>query len=508
MRPASGAPAFKPTARKSVKQPASKPVQTPKAEAIPKASKPAKGGKSRQVIEDLAYSQGHACLQDSAHDHHLEGEQGRYALQCSEPSQQLVLSLGFAGQLVYHAGLWHNRRRSTIEGPLGAVRAQCVWTLLPHAGGKPNARVREKGMPAARTPSTSNEFIAYTKSHLQIMIPVFIIVALLLIYTCVDIFSSFGRIHPGVSVQGIEVGGMSVQDAATKINEELSPKLSNAHVTIYESADIASVDGAQIPSGGIEQAHADETAAGSDINDDGTIDKWNITAETIGAYVDGEALAEEAYLVGRQGNFVAERFFSWFGGTHLDATVSVRDERFNALATEIDKEIGLPIVDSTIRIEDGAVSVVNGSDGWSVDAPTFIKRFSASAFSPDNFPFVIPMKTDPMHIRPATAQKVADDVKAAIAENVTIVHDPDTWTLDTADLGELISLQVLTPDEVLVFGSGTQKIVADGTTVSDYDTSAWVDPDSGYVLPGIRRSGEDRSLSGRHSWSSCHGRRH
>lgn len=190
-------------------------------------------------------------------------------------------------------------------------------------------------------------------------------------------------------------------------------------------------------SSGIEQAHADETQLGSDINDDGSIDKWNITAETIGAYIDGQALAEKAYLVGRQGNFVGDRFFSWFGGTKLDATAAVREERFNALVTEINQEIGLPIVDSSVHIEDGTVSVANGSDGWSVDSPVFIDRFSASAFSPDNFSFVVPMKTDPMHIKPATAQKVADDVKAAIAENVTIVHDPDTWTLDTADLGEL-----------------------------------------------------------------------
>lgn len=345
-----------------------------------------------------------------------------------------------------------------------------------------SVRTREKNGPKTRTLSMSSEFIAYTKSHLQIMIPVFAIVALLLIYTCVDVVASFGRIHPGVSVQGVDVGGLSVQDASAKLNEELSPKLSNAHITIYESDDVATADGAQVSTGGIEQAHADETAAGSDVNDDGSIDKWNITAETIGAYVDGDRLAEEAYLVGRKGNFIAERFFSWFGGTNLDATVSVRDERFNALASEINQEIGLPIVDSSVRIEDGAVSVSDGSDGWSVDAPVFIKRFSASAFSPDNFAFVIPMKTDPMHIKPATAQKVADDVKAAIAKNVTIVHDPNTWTLDTADLGDLISQQVLAPDEVLVFGSGTQKVVADGTAVSDYDTSTWVDPDTGYVL--------------------------
>ena len=497
MRPASGAPAFKPTARKSVKQPASKPVQTPKAEAIPKASKPAKAAKAAKSSKTLRIPK--ATRASKIPRTTTTSKASKAGTLSSAPSRLSSSSSPWASQgsssTTQGFGTIGGDQQSKARSAQSARNAFGRFARTQAAS--PNVRAREKGMPAARTPSTSNEFIAYTKSHLQIMIPVFIIVALLLIYTCVDIFSSFGRIHPGVSVQGIEVGGMSVQDAATKINEELSPKLSNAHVTIYESADIASADGAQIPSGGIEQAHADETAAGSDINDDGTIDKWNITAETIGAYVDGEALAEEAYLVGRQGNFVAERFFSWFGGTHLDATVSVRDERFNALATEIDKEIGLPIVDSTIRIEDGAVSVVNGSDGWSVDAPTFIKRFSASAFSPDNFPFVIPMKTDPMHIRPATAQKVADDVKAAIAENVTIVHDPDTWTLDTADLGELISLQVLTPDEVLVFGSGTQKIVADGTTVSDYDTSAWVDPDSGYVLQAyVDQEKTDRYLVG------------
>ena len=497
MRPASGASAFKPTARKSVKQPASKPVQTPKAEAIPKASKPAKAAKVPKSSKTLRIPKA------------TRASKIPRTTTTSKASKAGTLSSA-PSRLSSSSSPWASKSGSSTTQGFGAIggdqqsKARSAQSARNAFGrfsrtqaASPNARAREKGMPAARTPSTSNEFIAYTKSHLQIMIPVFIIVALLLIYTCVDIFSSFGRIHPGVSVQGIEVGGMSVQDAATKINEELSPKLANAHVTIYESADIASADGAQIPSGGIEQAHADETAAGSDINDDGTIDKWNITAETIGAYVDGEALAEEAYLVGRQGNFVAERFFAWFGGTHLDATVSVRDERFNALATEINQEIGLPIVDSTIRIEDGVVSVVNGSDGWSVDAPTFIKRFSASAFSPDNFPFVIPMKTDPMHIRPATAQKVADDVKAAIAENVTIVHDPDTWTLDTADLGELISLQVLTPDEVLVFGSGTQKVVADGTTVSDYDTSAWVDPDSGYILQAyVDQEKTDRYLVG------------
>lgn len=477
-KPASASPAFRPTARKSVKQPGAQPAQTPKAESTPGASRPAasaKPGKSPKIPKARTSKIPRTTTASKA------GKTGRIS---NAPSRLSSSSNPWASQGAsgstqsFSVADAEARAKTRTSATKHSATGQFARTVAMPS----SVRTREKNGPKTRTLSMSSEFIAYTKSHLQIMIPVFAIVALLLIYTCVDVVASFGRIHPGVSVQGVDVGGLSVQDASVKLNEELSPKLSNAHITIYESDDVATADGAQVSTGGIEQAHADETAAGSDVNDDGSIDKWNITAETIGAYVDGDKLAEEAYLVGRKGNFIAERFFSWFGGTNLDATVSVRDERFNALASEINQEIGLPIVDSSVRIEDGAVSVSDGSDGWSVDAPVFIKRFSASAFSPDNFAFVIPMKTDPMHIKPATAQKVADDVKAAIAKNVTIVHDPNTWTLDTADLGDLISQQVLAPDEVLVFGSGTQKVVADGTAVSDYDTSAWVDPDTGYVL--------------------------
>lgn len=48
-----------------------------------------------------------------------------------------------------------------------------------------------------------------------------------------------------------------------------------------------------------------------------------------------------------------------------------------------------------------------------------------------------------------------------------------------------------------MFGGGTQKVVADGTTVSEFDTSAWVDPDSGYVLQAyVDQEKFDRYLVG------------
>lgn len=372
----------------------------------------------------------------------------------------------------------------TSSARSGVQRKSIASVHSSNGAGSSAPSVRERNVPQMRTPSTSNEFIEFTKSHLKIMVPVFILVGLLFGYTCVDIVASFGKIHPGVSVQGVDVGGLTVDEASEKLNEALSPVLSSAHVAAYGTEEMAKADGANLVSdSGIEQAYANE-AAGTDLSGNGAIDKWNITADTIGAYVDGQALADEAYLVGRKGNFVAERFFSWFGGTKLDAVVAVRDERYNSLKTEIDQEIGHPIVNSTVRIENGSVSAVDGSDGSSVNTDEFLKRFSASAFAPDTPAFIIPMQTDEMHIKPATAQKVAEDVRKAIAEDVTIVHEPNTWVMDSADLGNIIGLQVLSPDELLVFDAGTQHVStkASDKDVSAYDTSAWVDEETGYVL--------------------------
>jgi vancomycin resistance protein YoaR len=343
-------------------------------------------------------------------------------------------------------------------------------------------RTQVKGSQQSHDARAGKSFIRFVKTHTKLMLPVFVIIAILVIYCCVDISASFGKIHPGVSVQGVDVGGMTTEDASAKLTEELTPTLSSAHVAIYEDSACASKDGVQIDNSGVAQAYADETAAGSDINGDGTIDKWIVNAETIGAYIDGDSLATQAYQVGRGGNFIADRFGAWFGGKKLDATVSVHGEYFNVLMTEINQEIGTPIVDSTVTIESGAVGVKKGSDGVSVNTDSFIKSFSSAVYNSTNPYFVIPMKTDTMHISPETAQRVADQVKASIAKDVTLTHSPKTWVMKTADLGSVISQKVLAPGDVMTFGNSTQKVVSDGSATAQYDTSAGYDSNSGYTL--------------------------
>lgn len=330
---------------------------------------------------------------------------------------------------------------------------------------------------------TFKRIVNIIRTYPKVAVPILLVIVVVLGYCIVDITASLGKIHPGVRVQGVDVGGMTIEDASTKLNESLTPQLSEAQITLYENADIAAADGVVIESNsGIEKAYAEQTS-GSDVNDDGVTDKWVVTADTIGAYIDGNALAQEAFRVGREGNIIADRFGAWFGGKSIDATVAVSYERFNTLMAEINAAIGKSIVDSTLEINNGKVGVIPGSDGRSVEQPKFIQSFSHAVFNPAKPYCTIPMQTDSMHISVATAQRVADEVRSTIVSDVKIVYNADTWTMNSTDLGNVISASVLQPDTVLVFGSSTQKVEPLSTVgYSPYDTSVGTDPNSGYTL--------------------------
>ncbi len=337
--------------------------------------------------------------------------------------------------------------------------------------------------PQSRTKTSSNAFVNFVSAYPRIMIPLIVLAIIVVGYFAVDIVASFGKIHPGVRVQGVDVGGMTREDASAKLTESLTPKIENARITLYENNSIATADGAGSSQGGsAESGHSEETA-GADVNGDGVTDKWTITSDTIGAYINGNELANQAYAVGREGNVVAERFGAWFGGKDLTANVSVSDERYNTLVSEINETIGDPIVDSNISINNGVASAVPGKDGLSVDKNQFIANYSQAAFkSSDNY-CIIPMKIDKMHITADTAKSLAEYTTKAIEQDVTITYNTSSWTLTKNELGNLLSTSVLEPGTVLVFGNGTQKTEKESDeTVSVYDVSAGTDSQSKYVL--------------------------
>ena len=317
------------------------------------------------------------------------------------------------------------------------------------------------------------------------------VVAALVVGGVVDLGSSFGKIHPGVKAYGIDVGGMSTEDAASKLEDELSDTLNDARVTIYSSSDMASQDGASLVSlssdGDDGVAYADGITS-TDMDGDGANEKWVVKPESIGAHVDGTAMAENAYLVGREGNFIAERISAWLGKVNVDPVLGFSKDRMNEICDVIDKACGKQIKDSKITISDGQATVVKGHDGLLVNQDKLGQLVCKAVYDGSSTAFVAPMETQTMHIGTDTAQRVADQVTAALSQDVTITYGSDTWTLDEHSLADMLSQTVLTSEQYLKMGNGTQKKTKIPTKDVDpkftlpYDTSAGLDAASGYTL--------------------------
>ena len=370
----------------------------------------------------------------------------------------------------------------------------------PHV--RANAAQRPKqGSHSARgaqgTPRAGGNF--YTR-HLRLMVPLTVL-AVLLVGACVfDVAGNWGTVHAGVTVEGIEVGGLTQAEASQKIADELQQRADAASIVVYEGspADAATeaeeaagedadegvqqADAATTEEDGAQQGEGDASSPGSDTNDDGIVGQWELDAESLDVGVAAEEAAEGAYAVGRAGNVIAARVRAWVSGTDVSARITYDADAFSSLVDEVNDAIGEEVVNSKASIEDGVAELAEGSDGWLVDEDELVERLSAAFFEEDVSWLVTPMHTVDMYIQPETAQNIVDQINAVIAEAVEVCYEDDSWTMHAKQLGNVIGQKVLEPGEYLQVGDGKAEVVEGDTSEAAYDMSTGADASSGYVL--------------------------
>ena len=370
---------------------------------------------------------------------------------------------------------------------------------------RPQARGRSSRSETRREPAREKrDFsgfpapIAFFCRHIRIMGPFALVVLAVLVAVLLDFGIAFGKVHPGVKVQGVDVGGLSQGEAAQRIEEALKPQLSTVQISLYRDEAVAAADGAQLASAqGASDEHAaaadeydDDLAAeqssagttGVDLDGDGKDDRWTISASTVGAAVDSESLAAKAYAVGRGLSLFSGRWNALFGKVDIPASITCNQDLLSTLSTELNAAVGTAMVDYQIQIENGAAQLSEGHEGLVVDEDALTQNMAPAFFDSSAPATTIPMQASPIHITQATAQKVLDQVDTALSQPFTISYADKSWTLDAAAIGALVGQQILAPGDVLVFSDNTQKVArsSDGAQAS-YDASTGAD-ESGYTL--------------------------
>lgn len=234
------------------------------------------------------------------------------------------------------------------------------------------------------------------------------VAALLLVAVVVDAAASAGRVHPGVTVGTVEIGGMNPEAAAAELERQLPAKATKPVVVRYQAK------------------------------------TWTLEPADVNVTFDYPALVSQAMSVGRSGSAsrsVLQRLAAWAGRADLPAPVVTNPEKLEAFLNTVADDVDVAPQDAQVAIKGTETSVLPSSPGVSLDRAAVtsetLAAFSSTARTVTAKTLVTPVKIDDDAARDA---KVLVD--RMLASPVTVVHQKKSWTFTPREIAKLIDFRI------------------------------------------------------------------
>lgn len=223
-----------------------------------------------------------------------------------------------------------------------------------------------------------------------------------------DAIASAGRIHPGVYVGEVAVGGKTIDEASTAIAE-------------YVAAQTA------VP--------VSVSAGGS---------TWEVTAEALLVSVDTTALAGDAYAIGR-GDVApafAGRLRAIFGGVTVPLELDCDESALEALVDSINQAVATPPVDAGVSVEGTSITRIEPADGIGVAAGEARDRVLSAFLAPDR---AVSLELGPISpdISTEGAEQAYQDALTMVSAPLTLFYAEREWEVSPETIGGWIGFRLL-----------------------------------------------------------------
>ncbi len=259
------------------------------------------------------------------------------------------------------------------------------------------------------------------------------VIVALLVFLITDAVLTQDKIHSRVSVGGLALDGMTIEEATTAIDETFSDLLDDEKLVIYVSEE-AQESGAEAYELAFDYESLQEYAEEAP-----QADAFAVQISDVGAYLDSSSLAQSAYSVGRGWDFVFGRLVATIFGVNIDLEIAVEETSAGAVADILDSSVGEVMTNPSISYEDGTFVANEGNDGYMVVRDTFATLIGDSILDGTR-QLVVPMQDVPMQVDISDAQQAAQTAQEAVASTVSMQYeDSASWTLDSDFLGQSIS---------------------------------------------------------------------
>ncbi|HST04595.1 MAG TPA: peptidoglycan binding domain-containing protein, partial [Chloroflexia bacterium] len=217
-----------------------------------------------------------------------------------------------------------------------------------------------------------------------------------------------GRVYNGVSVLGRELSGLSHDEAAAAITEA---------TTGY-------------PAGNVTVSGAGHT--------------WQLSASDLGASVDVQRTLDAALQVGRNGNFVQDlgtQLGSIVGTTQIVPVIRTDPAQVDRAVAQIAGEVDQVAVDSALdKDTDGKIIVTPSSSGTVVDRQALTASLTQAASSQPFGAASLVTEVQAPKVTEADLEGTKAQALSLTEQPITLSASDQTWTLEPADLRNLLSI--------------------------------------------------------------------
>jgi vancomycin resistance protein YoaR len=222
------------------------------------------------------------------------------------------------------------------------------------------------------------------------------LVCLFVLAVLVDSALSYNKVHSGIRVAGVDLGGLTKAEAISALDQAV--KAAQDDPITLRAGDKS----------------------------------WTVLPTDVGAAVNVEAVVKTAMGVTRQSNVfgdIGARWKLYFSTNEVPLTGTVDSAKLAAFIAGIASMVDVPPVDAGLVIENGTIKMISSSDGKVVDQDQLTKDLTGSLLALRSTGLTVPIVDKAPAVTADDNAEAQQQAETMISGEVTVTSGDDDWTI-------------------------------------------------------------------------------
>jgi hypothetical protein len=218
-----------------------------------------------------------------------------------------------------------------------------------------------------------------------------------------------GRIHRGISIAGVDVGGMTPDEATAAIGAAAN-----------------------------EARQKPITLTGNGVN-------FTLMPDDVGTTVDVRLAVAQAMGITRYDDFLVDavkRTDLFFHGQNVPLRGAVDSTKLEDMLTQLGWRMNKAPVDAGLEVKNGKIQVTEAQSGQTVDRYVLTQRLEALLYTLHSTTLPVPMTATPPAVQPQDNRAALQKAEIMLSGPVSLVSGDHEWTITTEQLSAWLEFAV------------------------------------------------------------------